>query len=103
MHDVGGDLTNLKDAHSCDDWPQWDASIKRELHQHADVGTWDLVKPLDGMNIVGSKLVFHYKCDASSKVIAHKAQLVGQGFSQTEGIDYNETSPLPLSLLPSAL
>jgi Reverse transcriptase (RNA-dependent DNA polymerase) len=34
--------------------------------------------------------VFHYKHDASGMVVAHKTRLVAQGFSQAEGIDYNE-------------
>jgi hypothetical protein len=89
--DAGDDPTSLNNAQSRDDWPQWDASIKRELGQHATIGTWDLVEPPAGLNIVGSKLVFHYKRDANGKVVAHKTRLVAQGFSQAEGIDYNET------------
>lgn len=91
MHDIGTNPTNLSDAQSHEDWPQWDLSIKHELDQYANLHTWDLVKPLDNANIVGSKLVFHYKHDASGKVTAYKTRLVAQGFSQAEGIDYNET------------
>jgi Reverse transcriptase (RNA-dependent DNA polymerase) len=87
---TGLNLTSLSDAQSRDDWPQWDASIKRELDQHPTLRMWDLVEPPDGANIVGSRLVFHYKHDASSNV-AHKTRLVMQGFTQMQGIDYNET------------
>ena len=62
-----------------------------ELDQHANLQTWDLVEPLNNVNIVGSRLVFHYKHDASGNIVAHKTRLVVQGFSQAEGIDYNET------------
>jgi Reverse transcriptase (RNA-dependent DNA polymerase) len=51
---------------------------------------WDLIEPPDGANIIGSKLVFHYKLDADGKVVTRKTRLVTQGFSQTEGIDYTE-------------
>jgi hypothetical protein len=37
VHDVGDNLTSINNTHSCNDWPQWDASIKQELRQHADV------------------------------------------------------------------
>ena len=45
----------------------------------------------DGANIVGSRFVFHYKHDSSSKVAAYKTRLVAQGFLQAAGIDYDET------------
>ena len=35
--------------------------------------------------------MFHYKHDAGGNIIACKTRLVTQGFSQAEGIDYNET------------
>jgi len=44
-----------------------------------------------GTNIIGSKLIFWYKYDADGKVIAYKTRLIVQGFSQAEGINYNET------------
>jgi Reverse transcriptase (RNA-dependent DNA polymerase) len=43
------------------------------------------------VNIVGSWIVLHYKCNATGQVVSHKARLVTQGFSQAAGIDYNET------------
>ena len=88
---AGADPTNLNDAHSCKDWPEWDASINWELIQHANLRTWDLVEPPDGANIVGSRFVFHYKHDSSGKIAAYKARLIAQGFLQAAGIDYNET------------
>ena len=88
---VGTNPTNLNDAWSCEDWPQWDMSIQRELDQHANLWTWDLVEPPSNVNIVGSRLVFHYKHDTSGNIVVCKTRLVVQGFSQAEDIDYNET------------
>jgi len=31
---MGADPSSLDDMHSCEDWPQWDISIKQELDQH---------------------------------------------------------------------
>jgi len=44
---------------------------------------------------VGSRFVLHYKHDTSSNIASRKARLVTQGFTQAEGINYNETfSPM---------
>ena len=45
---AGANPTNLNDACSRKDWPEWDASINRELEQHANLRTWDLVEPCFG-------------------------------------------------------
>jgi len=73
------------------DWPDWEVSMKLEIAQHNEIGTWKLVEPPDNLNIVGCCWVFHYKRNASGNVIKHKSRLVAQGFTQTEGIDYGET------------
>jgi Reverse transcriptase (RNA-dependent DNA polymerase) len=88
---TGDNPKNVEEARKPDDWPEWDASIKKELQQHAEVGTWELVEPPKGANIVGSRVVLHYKHDATGSLVSRKSRVVAQGFSQAEGIDYNET------------
>ena len=56
-----------------------------------DAGTWILVEPPAGANIVGSKWVFRVKKDADGNVIRKKAHLVAQGFLQVPGVDYFDT------------
>jgi len=73
------------------DWLQWEAGIKEELATLQAAGTWELVNVPHGANIVGSKWVFRAKKDAAGNVVCHKAQLVAQGYSQVEGIDYFNT------------
>ena len=51
--------------------------------------------PPSGINIVGSQIVLHYKLDKHSAIQERKLRVVAQGFSQVEGIDYEETfSPM---------
>jgi hypothetical protein len=41
--------------------------------------------------VVGSKWVFKVKTGPDGEIIKHKARVVAQGFTQIEGIDYDET------------
>ena len=53
--------------------------------------TWDVIKCPKGVNIIGCKWVFKIKQNAASKIDKYKACLVAKGYSQVQGIDYNET------------
>src|SRR5882724_12200590 len=72
-------------------WPKWDASTQPELAQLDCMDMWKLVELPDHANIVGSKFILHYKHDAASNIASRKARLVVEGFTQAEGINYNET------------
>nr|GEY85138.1 copia protein [Tanacetum cinerariifolium] len=50
-----------------------------------------LVPRLEGKTIIKTKWIFKNKKDESSLVIRNKARLVAVGYSQQEGIDYDET------------
>jgi hypothetical protein len=53
--------------------------------------TWDLVPIPRGRKLVRCKWVYKTNYTSDGSVERHKAQLVAKGFSQVEGIDYNET------------
>ena len=61
--------TSLTKAKWHPDWPQWEHSIHEELATLEKAGTWDLVEPPTGANIVGSKWVFCAKKDAAGNVV----------------------------------
>ena len=42
-------------------------------------------------NVIGTKWVFHNKQDENGVVTRNKARLVAQGFTQVEGLDFEET------------
>jgi len=53
--------------------------------------TWDLVKLPNGKKVVGCKWVFTIKHKADGSLKRYKARLVAKDFTQTYGIDYEET------------
>ncbi|GJU79318.1 putative ribonuclease H-like domain-containing protein [Tanacetum coccineum] len=51
---------------------------------------WTLVELPNGKRAIGTKWVFRNKKDERGIVIKNKARLVAQGYTQEEGIDYDE-------------
>jgi hypothetical protein len=52
---------------------------------------WELVDPPPGCKPIGTKWVWKNKEGEKGEVVRNKLRLVAQGFSQKEGIDYEET------------
>ena len=65
--------------------------MNEEYHYLMENDTWDLVPLPKGSKLVRCKCVYRTKYASDGSVERHKAQLVAKGFSQVEGIDYNET------------
>ncbi|GJS05465.1 retrotransposon protein, putative, ty1-copia subclass [Tanacetum coccineum] len=71
--------------------------IDAEEHELGDLDNevWDLVDLPPNSKIVGSKWLFKKKTDMDGAVHTYKACLVAKGYTQTSGIDYEETfSPI---------
>ena len=47
--------TSIAEAQRRPEWPQWEQGIRKELATLQKAGTWELVDPPQGANIVGSK------------------------------------------------
>ena len=62
-----------------------------EFHQFQKNDVWTLVPILEGINIIGTKWIFCKKTDEEGNVICNKARLVAQGYTQVEGVDFDET------------
>nr|GEW91971.1 retrotransposon protein, putative, unclassified [Tanacetum cinerariifolium] len=69
----------------------WVSAMQDELDQFARLKVWRLVPRPEGKTIIKTKWIFKNKKDESSLVIRNKARLVAVGYSQQEGIDYDET------------
>ncbi|GJU09437.1 retrotransposon protein, putative, ty1-copia subclass [Tanacetum coccineum] len=66
-------------------------AIKSEIQSMYDNQVWNLVDTTPGLKIVGCKWIFKKKTDMDGKVHTYKARLVAKGYTQTHGIDYEET------------
>ena len=73
-------------------------AIQEELNQFQRSEVWELVPRPSNQSIIGTRWVFRNKMDENGIIIRNKAKLVAQGFNQEEGIDYEETFALVVSL-----
>nr|GEZ21076.1 hypothetical protein [Tanacetum cinerariifolium] len=69
----------------------WVSAMQEGLAQFARLKVWRLVPRPEGKSVIKTKWIFKNKKDESSLVIRNKARLVAVGYSQQEGIDYDET------------
>ncbi|CAO1618063.1 unnamed protein product [Parajaminaea phylloscopi] len=89
---LNGVTVSLKSMQAHDDWPKWEAAIREEVENHNASGTFRGVQQIpEGRQCVGSKWVFVHKYNTDGTIAKYKARLVGQGFTQRYGIDYEET------------
>ena len=71
--------------------PKWREIVMEEMRALEMNGTWDLVSLPRGKTPVGSKWVFTIKYKLDGSMERYKAKLVAKVFTQTYGIDYQET------------
>ena len=69
----------------------WVEAMHDELLQFQRYDVWTLVLRSEGKNIISTKWIFRNKTDEEGNVIRNKAHLVASGYSQMEGVDYDET------------
>ncbi|GJR15710.1 putative ribonuclease H-like domain-containing protein [Tanacetum coccineum] len=70
--------------------PVWIEAIQDELLQFKLQKVWTLVDLPNGKRAIGTKWVYKNKKDERGIVIKNKERLVAQGYTQEEGIDYDE-------------
>nr|GEX21455.1 hypothetical protein [Tanacetum cinerariifolium] len=70
--------------------PRWIEAMQEELLQFKLQKVWTLVDLLNGKRATRTKWVFRNKNDEKGIVIRNKERLVAQGYTQEEGIDYDE-------------
>ena len=65
--------------------------MQEELEQFERNDVWTLVPRPEEINVIGTKWIFKNKSDEFGNVVRNKARLVAQGYTQVEGIDFDET------------
>jgi len=70
---------------------RWMIPMDVEMNTLKTKDTWDLVKPPAGANVMDSMWVYDIKWDGKGNRIKDKARLIGKGYTQQLGVDYNET------------
>ncbi|GMI76746.1 hypothetical protein HRI_001343900 [Hibiscus trionum] len=79
---------NIKEALK-DDF--WILAMQEELNQFERSKVWTLVERPNNQSTIGTKWVFRNKLDENGNIVRNKARLVAQGYTQEEGIDFDET------------
>ncbi|TPX47058.1 DNA-directed DNA polymerase [Chytriomyces confervae] len=76
-----------------DNAPKWKDTILDELNLLVENGTWEVIdlKKEPTENIADTKWVHKRKQDAAGVFEKYKSRLVVRGFTQVEGVDYDET------------
>ena len=69
----------------------WIKAMKSKLDSMYSNQVWDLVKAPNNIKPVGCKWVYKRKRGVDGKVETFKTRLVAKGYTQKEGIDYDET------------
>lgn len=73
------------------DSQMWKSAINAEMDALMRNKTWEVVPRPDNRKIVDSRWVFKIKRLANGEIDKYKARVVAKGFSQIQGIDFDET------------
>lgn len=94
---IAADLVNnkepksYKEAMRSKDHTKWRLTMEEEMESLYKNKTWTLVEKPSGVRLVGSKWIYKQKEGiAETEPPRFKARLVSKGFTQREGVDFNE-------------
>ena len=81
----------LNQAKNDASWMEWERAKLEEVNSLHQNQTWELVDPPKDRRVLSGKWVFKLKRGPLGEIIRHKSRWVVRGFTQEEGIDYDET------------
>ena len=70
---------------------EWQETMEVEMNSMNTNDVWDLEEIPNWAKTIGSERVYKTKYDSKGNVKRYKTRLVAKGFTQREGIDYNES------------
>ncbi|KAF7808226.1 sacsin isoform X2 [Senna tora] len=71
--------------------PRWKEAVNEEIKALQKNETWELTHLPPDKHPVGCKWIFNIKYKADGSIERYKARLVARGYTQTYGLDYQET------------
>jgi transposase InsO family protein len=89
--DILPDPKTYAEAMKRPDAAMWELACEGEKRQFEAMGVYEVVPRPQGKKVVGSKWVFRQKRGPDGTIQKYKARVVAQGFTQVEGVDYDET------------
>ena len=69
----------------------WVESMHQELHQFVRNDVWELVPGPKDTRVIDTKWIFKNKTSEDGEVVRNKSRLVAQGYTQVEGVDFDES------------
>jgi len=70
---------------------EWKKAVNEEVNALLKNGTREITDLPHGKNVIGCKWIFNVRTKADGSIERYKARLVAKGFTQSYGIDYEET------------
>ncbi|GJS10877.1 putative RNA-directed DNA polymerase [Tanacetum coccineum] len=71
--------------------PRWVEAMNAEIESLIRNMTWVVTELPKNRKVIGCKWIFKIKYKSTGEVKRHKARIMAKGFSQREGVDYEET------------
>jgi hypothetical protein len=88
---MAGDPTSYEEVMRSPHSSKWREAMEDEMRSMSANQVWKLEDIPKGVKIVGCKWVYKIKRDSKENIDRFKARFVAKGFTQREGIYYNET------------
>jgi hypothetical protein len=89
--DTASNLLTDAEAMACQDAAKWDVACEDKRRSFERMGVYEIISCPKDRKVVGSKWVFQIKWGLEGSIQKYKACVVAQGFSQVEGLDYDQT------------
>ncbi|MBW0491873.1 hypothetical protein O181_031588 [Austropuccinia psidii MF-1] len=83
--------TEPQNALKSEDRVLWQEAINRELNNINQRNVWEVIDMKEDYKLIGTTWIFRIKMNDQNEATDHKARLCTQGFSQTQGYDFNKT------------
>ena len=71
--------------------PQWSEAMNVEFQSIQDNNTWELVPRPSNKKVIGVKWIYKVKFHSDGSLDKYKSRLVAKGYSQKEGVDYDDS------------